>query len=464
MSPVRTPPRTGPHGHLDEPARQEDEDEVLAHGGGRRRPGHQVTEPPHPPGAVVVGPSPPGGHEAGRGPDGYGGHRRAGAGRRSPDPQRRMGGEEDGGQGQDDEESRSDETDSPDEGAEAAAEAPGAEDGELRRRRSRQHVGRRHAVLELAGREPPVLVDAEPTEQRHMGGRSAEADDPDPGPLPGDGGKADHRLHSTEAVTGDRRWRRPRVTFRRHSVDPMAVVGRFSRARRHHEEAPLPLPAGPVSNGEFVPAASHAGHRATDALIRSTVESSATRTGMDRRLFLQSAGAVAASLAAFELAGCAGPPAGRSSKTHGVRTGRYLPQRPPRRRRRLSRDAGHQGRVHLRRPHPSCDPGRPLGAQRPRHRRPHPRHASRRLYRQPSARLCGPGHLSPRHVPGQRHHGGRPHRRPQLGTRPTPPSPFPMPWTPRRSPPGSPMAGPPGYWWRTSWPRMSVPWGRPSTR
>ncbi len=117
----------------------------------------------------------------------------------------------------------------------------------------------------------------------------------------------------------------------------MAVVGRFSRARRHHEEAPLPLPAGPVSNGEFVPAASHAGHRATDALIRSTVESSATRTGMDRRLFLQSAGAVAASLAAFELAGCAGPPAGRSSKTPGSGPGGTFRSAPP-----VDADACHE--------------------------------------------------------------------------------------------------------------------------
>ena len=86
----------------------------------------------------------------------------------------------------------------------------------------------------------------------------------------------------------------------------MAVVGRFTRARRDQGVPVLPLPAGPVSNGEFVPAAPGPDSRAIDALVRSSVDEAATRLGMDRRRFLQSAGAVAASLAAFELAGCAG--------------------------------------------------------------------------------------------------------------------------------------------------------------
>ena len=95
----------------------------------------------------------------------------------------------------------------------------------------------------------------------------------------------------------------------------MAFVGPFSRARRD-DHVSLPLPAGPVSNGEFVPAAADAGHRATNDLIRSMVDEAARRSGMDRRRFLQSAGAVAACLAAFELAGCGGTePSARSSKT-----------------------------------------------------------------------------------------------------------------------------------------------------
>jgi len=95
----------------------------------------------------------------------------------------------------------------------------------------------------------------------------------------------------------------------------VSVVGRFSRARRD-EEPVLPLPAGPVSNGEFVPAPRGPVSAATDHLIRAAVDDTAARLGMDRRRFLQSAGAVAASLAAFELAGCA--PGARSR--HASRT------------------------------------------------------------------------------------------------------------------------------------------------
>ena len=110
----------------------------------------------------------------------------------------------------------------------------------------------------------------------------------------------------------------------------VAVAGRFSRKLRDLEDEPLPLPAGPVSNGEFVPAASSAPARATNALIRSKVEDTARRLGMDRRRFLQSAGAVAASLAAFELTGCTGPPSSaRSSPTRrGSRGGTFTTPSP----------------------------------------------------------------------------------------------------------------------------------------
>ena len=55
--------------------------------------------------------------------------------------------------------------------------------------------------------------------------------------------------------------------------------------------------------------------RAINAVIRSTIDTSARRLGVDRRRFLQGAGAVAAALAAFELAGCSptGTAARRSS-------------------------------------------------------------------------------------------------------------------------------------------------------
>ena len=86
----------------------------------------------------------------------------------------------------------------------------------------------------------------------------------------------------------------------------MAIVGRFARKLRGRACDSLPIPAGPVSNGEFVPAPSSTRDRATNAMIKSTVDEAARTLGIDRRRFLQSTGAVAASLAAFELAGCSG--------------------------------------------------------------------------------------------------------------------------------------------------------------
>jgi uncharacterized protein len=100
-------------------------------------------------------------------------------------------------------------------------------------------------------------------------------------------------------------------------------MGQFTRRQRDQRDAlaPLPLPAGPVTNGEFIPAAESSHDRAVNQLIRLSIDDAARRLGMDRRRFLQSAGAVAASLAAFELAGCTttaarhpsskGPPHGR---------------------------------------------------------------------------------------------------------------------------------------------------------
>ncbi len=86
-------------------------------------------------------------------------------------------------------------------------------------------------------------------------------------------------------------------------------MGSFSRRMRDRDSAPdpLPLPSGPVSNGEFVPAPGTVLDRAVNELVRSSVADSARRAQMDRRVFLQSAGAVAASLAAFGLAGCSAP-------------------------------------------------------------------------------------------------------------------------------------------------------------
>jgi hypothetical protein len=93
------------------------------------------------------------------------------------------------------------------------------------------------------------------------------------------------------------------------------TVGSFSRRRRGQEGdvGRLPIPAGPVSNGEFIPVAPSGGDSAVNELIRNTVNDAARRNGIDRRRFLQTAAAVAASLTAFEVAGCSGPGSARSS-------------------------------------------------------------------------------------------------------------------------------------------------------
>jgi hypothetical protein len=98
----------------------------------------------------------------------------------------------------------------------------------------------------------------------------------------------------------------------------MAVIGRFSRQLRGQEDVGrLPLPAGPVSNGEFVPAAATPTDKAINRLIRSSIDAGARRIGVDRRRFLQGAGAVAASLAVFELAGCSSSHQLSARHTHG---------------------------------------------------------------------------------------------------------------------------------------------------
>jgi uncharacterized protein len=89
----------------------------------------------------------------------------------------------------------------------------------------------------------------------------------------------------------------------------MAGIGSFSRRQRDGPDDQLPLTAGPVSNGEFVPAGPAASDRKVNALIRESIDDAARRVGVDRRRFLQGAGAVAASLAAFEFAGCGSPSA-----------------------------------------------------------------------------------------------------------------------------------------------------------
>ncbi|MGA3149405.1 MAG: amidohydrolase family protein [Acidimicrobiales bacterium] len=70
-----------------------------------------------------------------------------------------------------------------------------------------------------------------------------------------------------------------------------------------------------MSNGEFVPVGETARDRAVNRLIRSSIDDSAARMGLDRRRFLQGAGAVAASLAAFELAACSNTATSRGASS-----------------------------------------------------------------------------------------------------------------------------------------------------
>ena len=54
---------------------------------------------------------------------------------------------------------------------------------------SGKQVGRGNAVFELVGGHPAPFFDAELPKQGDMGGRAAEADDPDAAPLAHDGGE-----------------------------------------------------------------------------------------------------------------------------------------------------------------------------------------------------------------------------------------------------------------------------------
>ena len=82
----------------------------------------------------------------------------------------------------------------------------------------------------------------------------------------------------------------------------------MSPRRRRDADGPaiLPLPPGPIGNGEFIPAAPCAIDHEVERVIRDLVDTSARRAGIDRRRFLLTAGGVAASLAAFNLAACSG--------------------------------------------------------------------------------------------------------------------------------------------------------------
>jgi predicted TIM-barrel fold metal-dependent hydrolase len=74
----------------------------------------------------------------------------------------------------------------------------------------------------------------------------------------------------------------------------------------------LPLVLGPVSNGEFLPAAAGSGDVRLAEAVLARAAAAADRLGLDRRRFLQTAGGMAALLGAINVAACTGP-GGRSA-------------------------------------------------------------------------------------------------------------------------------------------------------
>ena len=147
-------------------------------------PGEEVEDPPAPGGPGVVRPSPAGRQEDEGGIERDGRNGCAGAGRRTLYPQRGVGGQEQRREGEDDGEPGGNETDTADQPPESSPQAPGAEGGQLGRRRPGQQVGGRDAVLELGGGEPMVVLDAELAKQGDVGRRPTESDDADAPPLP----------------------------------------------------------------------------------------------------------------------------------------------------------------------------------------------------------------------------------------------------------------------------------------
>ena len=74
------------------------------------------------------------------------------------------------------------------------------------------------------------------------------------------------------------------------------------------EDIRLPLVLGPVSNGEFMPGAASAADIGLARAVIGRAASAADALGMDRRLFLQTAGGMAALLATVNLVACSGGP------------------------------------------------------------------------------------------------------------------------------------------------------------
>lgn len=101
--------------------------------------------------------------------------------------------------------------------------------------------------------------------------------------------------------------------------DDVGVAILPRRRRQLDVEPVVPLPPGPVTNGEYVPAGAGRGDAAVGKVLHDELAVAARRAGIDRRKFLESAGAVAACLAVYDLVGCsrARRPSSSRSSTAG---------------------------------------------------------------------------------------------------------------------------------------------------
>ena len=109
----------------------------------------------------------------------------------------------------------------------------------------------------------------------------------------------------------------------------MARTGRSSRRRRDRLDGPLQPLGGSISNGEFDPLVGVGRDEAVNESARKTTDKSVGRLGVNRRRFLQGAGAVAASLVALEFAGCSAATSdGLVQRRPGRDSGRHHGRRP----------------------------------------------------------------------------------------------------------------------------------------
>src|SRR5262249_26818537 len=101
--------------------------------------------------------------------------------------------------------------------------------------------------------------------------------------------------------------RRPRLTgicLRNQQGCPARWRDTESVSGRRDDEIRLPLTLGPVSNGEFLPTHAGPGHVRLARAACERAAAAADALSIDRRLFLQTAGGMAALLATINLAAC----------------------------------------------------------------------------------------------------------------------------------------------------------------